>query len=161
MLNSVINKPWQLGGMRDKHRERQGPEKISWVEKGSPGALPWLDPPVNRRGERSWKKGCRNGQTAFSSQDGPEPALLDLGLSREQLEPCLDLSEYLSVEHFHCTAVWGWLVKTWDTCIIQNPLGDKNQLGPYEKKKSLAHQRRTACFVKKYDIHRKTEQSSL
>lgn len=52
------------------------------------------------------------GQTAFSSQDGPEPALLDLGLSREQPEPCLDLSEYLSVEHFHCTAVWGWLVKT-------------------------------------------------
>lgn len=106
-------------------------------------------------------------QAGFSNWDGPEPALLGWHLSREQLGPwldpkCLFIEPFplfnLSVEHSHCSAVCRWLVKTWDICIIQNLLGDRDQLGLW-RKKSLPHQRRAVCFVKIIS-HRKAEQSS-
>lgn len=63
-------------------------------------------------GGGGWKReGGRHGPV-FSNQDGPEPALLGTDLSWEEPEPCLDQSELLSIEHFHCTEEWGWLVKT-------------------------------------------------
>lgn len=63
-------------------------------------------------GKGDGREKAEMGQTGFPNHHGPELAPLDLGLSREQPGSCLDQSEYLSVEHFHCTAVWGWLVKT-------------------------------------------------
>lgn len=147
MLISVINKPWQLGVSERQVQRGWRAGQISSL-KGRCWCPAMTRPSCHQgRGRGAGrKKEVVMGQTGFSNQDGSEPALLGAGLSGEQPGPCLDRREYLSIERFHCTAVWGWLVKTWDTCIIQNPLGDIGSIRMI--KNILTNQRRAAYFVK-------------
>ena len=59
MLNSVINKPQQLGVSERQVQREQRAEKISWVPKGSPSVLPGLAPGHQDRGremQERWRR---------------------------------------------------------------------------------------------------------
>lgn len=96
--------------------------ETSW--EGRKGAMTRPTPAARELEEK--RKKNRLAKCLQPREPRSTPLLLDL--PREQPRSCLDWSECL-VEHFHCTAVGRWLVKTWDACVIYNPLGDRDQLG--------------------------------
>lgn len=130
-LNAQLSKKQTLaaGGRWEEGREAQALER-SWADKGSPGALPWLVLPDNRSRKGSGrKKEAEMGQTRFSEMAPNLHCWIQVSPRRGQGLAKTEVNTFplnISIAQL----CWGWLVKTWDTCIIQNPLGDRDQLGP-------------------------------